>query len=327
MKKKFLSVICLMLAALMLCSCGSTGTELFGSRGTSAYVKTGEYKKIVIDKKSDEYKKYYNALYLSDITAADLFEKVESGAVQNGDYANINFAGKVEGAYFDGGTSDNYDLLIGSGTFISGFEEGLIGVKVGETVDLNLKFPENYGNEQLNGKDVVFTVTVNYRRVAKDIEKAYSDLGYKSAKEYKEKLDDDCKRFFASKNFVDSCTFKETPTKKEFTGLVMMVFYDNYLRQSGKNDLKTYLKGTNQDINTFTSGVVEHMAEGQLDSLDELKSVKNTVLAFYALFEKEGLKVDEDKLGKTTSYERIFEEYMQISKACIDLLYKNASFK
>jgi trigger factor len=80
--------------------------------------------------------------------------------VKDGDTVNIDYVGKKDGEAFDGGTG-NYDLTIGSGTFISGFEEGLIGVKVGETVDLDLTFPEDYSSEELAGQDVVFTVTVN----------------------------------------------------------------------------------------------------------------------------------------------------------------------
>ncbi len=81
--------------------------------------------------------------------------------VQEGDVANIDFEGKKDGVAFDGGTSQGYDLEIGSGSFIPGFEEGLIGVNVGETVDLDLTFPETYGNAELAGQAVVFTVKVN----------------------------------------------------------------------------------------------------------------------------------------------------------------------
>ena len=327
MKKKILSVICLMLAALMLCSCGGTGTELFGSRGTSAYVKTGEYKKIVIDKKSDEYKKYYNALYLSDIAAADLFEKVESGAVQNGDYANINFAGKVEGAYFDGGTSDNYDLLIGSGTFISGFEEGLIGVNVGETVDLNLKFPENYDNEQLNGKDVVFTVTVNYRRVPKKIEEAYKELGYKTLDEYKQKLDNKCKSYFAIKQYIDSCSVLKVPESDQFTALVLMAYYDDYLKESKNIDFAEHAKQKGKTINEYMTDVINHTADNQIDSVPELKIRANTILAYYALFETEKLQLNESELKDKKDYELCYYEYKQIKTSCEELLNKNAKFK
>lgn len=89
-------------------------------------------------------------------------EKEKIGdTVKEGDTVNIDFVGKKDGEAFDGG-SGNTNLTIGSGEFIPGFEEGLIDKKVGETVDLDLTFPEVYeNNPDLAGKDVVFTVTVN----------------------------------------------------------------------------------------------------------------------------------------------------------------------
>lgn len=80
--------------------------------------------------------------------------------VEEGDTVNIDYVGKIDGEEFTGG-SGSYDLLIGSGAFIEGFEDGLIGAKKGETLDLNLKFPDDYPAEDVAGKDVVFTVTVN----------------------------------------------------------------------------------------------------------------------------------------------------------------------
>lgn len=80
--------------------------------------------------------------------------------VEEGDTVNIDYVGKIDGEEFAGG-SGNYDLLIGSGAFIEGFEDGLIGAKKDETLDLNLKFPDDYPAEDVAGKDVVFTVTVN----------------------------------------------------------------------------------------------------------------------------------------------------------------------
>lgn len=82
-------------------------------------------------------------------------------AVQEGDVTDIDFEGKKDGVAFDGGTAKGYKLSIGSGTFIPGFEDGLIGVMPGETVDLDLTFPEDYSNTELAGQKVVFTVTVN----------------------------------------------------------------------------------------------------------------------------------------------------------------------
>jgi trigger factor len=85
----------------------------------------------------------------------------EDAAVADGDTAVIDYVGTLDGEAFDGGTASGYELEIGSDTFIDGFEDGLIGVQKGETVELNLTFPDEYSNEDLAGQAVVFTVTVN----------------------------------------------------------------------------------------------------------------------------------------------------------------------
>lgn len=83
-------------------------------------------------------------------------------AVEDGDLTDIDFVGKRDGVAFEGGSSTGYKLVIGSGSFIPGFEDGLVGVMPGETVDLNLTFPDPYQyNPDLAGQEVVFTVTVN----------------------------------------------------------------------------------------------------------------------------------------------------------------------
>ena len=87
-------------------------------------------------------------------------EEVEGRPAQLGDTVNIDYAGYRDGVAFDGGTGTT-DLELGSGTFIPGFEEGVVGMEVGETKDLNLTFPEDYHSEELAGAEVVFTVTVN----------------------------------------------------------------------------------------------------------------------------------------------------------------------
>lgn len=81
--------------------------------------------------------------------------------VAEGDAVKIDYVGKKDGVAFDGGTAQGYVLNIGSHTFIDGFEDGLIGVMPGETVDLNLTFPEEYPAQELAGAEVVFTVTVH----------------------------------------------------------------------------------------------------------------------------------------------------------------------
>ncbi len=87
--------------------------------------------------------------------------EVTDRAVENGDIVNLDYSGSADGVKFDGGTAQGQELVIGSGSFIPGFEDGMVGMNVGETKDITVKFPENYHAENLAGKDAVFTVTVN----------------------------------------------------------------------------------------------------------------------------------------------------------------------
>ena len=85
----------------------------------------------------------------------------ENATVEDGDIVLLNFCGKKDGVAFEGGTAENYELTIGSHSFIPGFEEGMVGMKLGEEKDLDLTFPEEYHADDLAGAAVVFTVKVN----------------------------------------------------------------------------------------------------------------------------------------------------------------------
>ncbi len=117
-------------------------------------------------------------------------EQITDRPVKTGDTVNIAFVGRVDGKEFEKGSTDSYDLEIGSNAFIEGFESGLIGVNKGETKVLNLTFPEDYGKDELNGKPVEFTVTVNsikttvYPELTDEIVKDISDK--ETVAEYKE---------------------------------------------------------------------------------------------------------------------------------------------
>ena len=86
---------------------------------------------------------------------------VTDRVAQNGDVANIDFVGKVDGEKFEGGEAEGFDLTLGSGQFIPGFEDQVVGMAIGETKDVNVTFPENYQAENLKGKPAVFTVKLN----------------------------------------------------------------------------------------------------------------------------------------------------------------------
>lgn len=91
---------------------------------------------------------------------AELF-KVEEGNVQNGDIILLDFEGFQDGVAFEGGKAENYSLEVGSGTFIAGFEEQLVGMAIGEEKEINVTFPEEYHSPNLAGKDAVFKVKIN----------------------------------------------------------------------------------------------------------------------------------------------------------------------
>ena len=123
----------------------------------SEYVTLGEYKDLTVEvapvEVTDE--------QVMDKIASETKQTLTEGTVESGDTVNIDYVGKIDGEEFDGGSAEGYDLEIGSCTFIDGFEDGIIGMQVGDTKDLELKFPEDYHSTDLAGKDVVFTVTVN----------------------------------------------------------------------------------------------------------------------------------------------------------------------
>ncbi|MBO3064019.1 trigger factor [Staphylococcus shinii] len=125
-------------------------------------VQLGDYKGLEIEKQNVELTE--EELQESiDHQLGHLAEMVvkEDGAIENGDTVNIDFDGYVDGEQFEGGQAEGYDLEIGSGSFIPGFEEQLVGVKTGEEKDVNVTFPEEYHAEELAGKEATFKTKVN----------------------------------------------------------------------------------------------------------------------------------------------------------------------
>lgn len=130
----------------------------------------------------------------------------EEGTVENGNIAVIDFEGFKDGVAFDGGKGENYSLEIGSNTFIPGFEEQVIGMKVNEEKDLNLSFPEDYGVEDLKGAKVVFKVKVNEikEKVTRELdEEFFEDLGMEGVNS-EETLKEEIKNSIKSQKEMDA---------------------------------------------------------------------------------------------------------------------------
>ncbi len=135
-------------------------------------IKFGDFSKIELDKLTAEVpaEEVEKALkYLAE-SRKETVKVEEDRASKEGDTTVIDFVGSIDGVEFQGGKGNNYPLVLGSGSFIPGFESQLVGKKAGEKVDVNVKFPENYHAKDLAGKDAVFTVEIKEIRVAKDIE-------------------------------------------------------------------------------------------------------------------------------------------------------------
>jgi trigger factor len=103
-------------------------------------------------------------------TVKDYADRKKGSKAKDGDQVVIDFVGKVDGEEFEGGKAEDYPLVLGSNSFIPGFEDGLVGVKAEEVKDVEVTFPENYGAENLAGKAAVFTVTVKAVKEPKDAE-------------------------------------------------------------------------------------------------------------------------------------------------------------
>ena len=134
------------------------------TRSTEVYpeVTLGDYKGVEVVKPVAEVTDAQVEAELNQIAEnVASVENVEDRAAQMGDIANINFLGTVDGIAFEGGAAENFDLTLGSGQFIPGFEEQVVGMNVGEDKDVNVTFPEDYNAENLAGKAAVFAVKLN----------------------------------------------------------------------------------------------------------------------------------------------------------------------
>lgn len=187
--------LCAILLAMCTCVTGCNTDK--SVLDPDKYIELGQYKGLDVKKEVHEVTEEELEDELKTLAGAYAkTEEVTEGPVGNGDVANIDYVGKLDGVAFDGGTAQGYNLEIGSGTFIPGFEEGLIGINIGETIDLPLTFPENYGKEELAGQSVIFTVTVNgitrkiLPEVTDDFIKEVSQGEYDSLDAYKVALEE-----------------------------------------------------------------------------------------------------------------------------------------
>ncbi len=140
---------------------GNTKLVFTAAVYTKPEVTLGEYKGIEIEKLSEEATDEDVEAELKKLAEDDFRLESKEGAAENGDTVVIDYEGSVDGVPFDGGKGENYNLVLGSGSFIPGFEDQLVGAKAGEDVTVNVTFPEDYHAKELAGKAAVFACTVH----------------------------------------------------------------------------------------------------------------------------------------------------------------------
>ena len=221
--RKATVLVCAMITAVFMTACGNK--EYLKDIKASDYVTLGNY--IGIEASAEEpvvedgeVEAYYRYRVLPQIPIDEVME----GPVKEGDTVNIDFVGYLDGEAFEGGTGSDYDLKIGSHWFIDGFEDGLIGVNCGETVSLDLTFPDPYSNPDLAGAPVVFKVTVNGR---KDIDAYVQALGIEDCNTEQDYMNylynllydnavqnyNDTIESILTNTIMADCTFEEPPVK------------------------------------------------------------------------------------------------------------------
>lgn len=230
--------------------------------------------------------------------------EVTDRAVESGDTVNIDFVGKIDGVEFEGGEGTDYPLTIGSGVFIEGFEDSVIGHKAGDTYDWEGKFPDDYGNAEYAGKDVVFTITVNSITVSEvpkltdDYVKSVSEKS-KTIDEYNKEIRDqlETENETAYKNELSSRVWQAVVDNTEVTKYpedrvkeLTDEFVESYKSAAEQMDVEYeefLVSQTGMDVETFEKKVDEVVKD----------SIKQNMIA-EAIAAKENIQMDDDAYAK-----------------------------
>ena len=307
----------------------------------------GEYKGIEIEKVTAEVAKEAVEAEMKKLQEKNArLIVVEDRGVQENDMVSMNFKGTVDGVEFPGGTAENYSLVVGSKTFIPGFEDQMIGMNIGEEKDVNVTFPTEYHEESLAGKDAVFKVTVNEIKVkempelddefAKDVSEFETlaelekDMAEKLEKFEKENAENQMKNAVLDK--LIEATEIEIPDAMVENQIDNMIYdFDYQLRYQGLS-LENYLKFTNtkkEDLRTQMRDDALNRVKGSL-IMEAIAKAENLV-ASDEEFEKEvsqmaeNYKMEVEKLKKSLREED--KEYIKETigaKKTMDFLLENS---
>ncbi|RXK18171.1 trigger factor [Macrococcus sp. DPC7161] len=312
-------------------------------------VALGDYKGLEVEAQDTELKEEE----LQAAIDADLARKAElvikeDGEVVEGDVVNLDFDGYVNDEQFEGGKAEGYDLEIGSGQFIPGFEEQLVGTKVGEEKDVNVKFPEEYHAEELAGKDAVFKVKINEIKT-KEVPELNDELvkeldeSVSTVDEYKEKYRKDLAE---QKKLQAENEMKETlinlATENATVEIPEAMINTELDRMMQEFEQRIAQQGLNLELYYQFSGQSEEQLKASMKEDAEKRVKTNLTLAAIAtaenieisdedveaeltkMSEQFGLSVDD--IRQALGNAEVLKDDLRIQKA-IDVLVDNAKTK
>ena len=276
-----------------------TTAELMAGIDVEKCVTLGDYKGVTVEKT------------IQSVTDEDVQNEIDNAlanypvevdqAAKEGDTVNIDYVGKIDGEEFDGGSDQGADLKLGSGKFIDGFEDGLVGARKGETRTLNLTFPEDY-TQDLAGKAVEFTVTVNAVKeplseptdqwVADNIEGYDNIADYKAGirseqEESNEQTAENQVRYAAWTQVIDNCTINEYPETLVEVG-----------KKLYEQQVETYAKYAGMELDAYieSSGLTQEEYQSNMEEYG--KNVAAQALVCQAICDKEGFAIGDDDYQK-----------------------------
>ena len=271
---------------------------------TKPEVKLGDYKNLEVSVEASK-----------EVTDAEVDEKVErernnlaelivkEGAAELGDTVVIDFVGSVDGVEFDGGKGENFSLELGSGQFIPGFEDQLVGAKAGETVEVNVTFPEQYQAEDLAGKDAKFVTTVHEVKakevpalddeLAKDIDEEVETLDELKAK-YRKELES--AKEIAFDDAVEGAALELAVANAEIVELPEEMIHDEVHRAMNEFMGNMQRQGISPEMYFQLTGTTEEDLHKQYEA-DADKRVK-TNLVIEAIAKAEGFEASDEEIEK-----------------------------
>lgn len=288
------------------------------------YVKLGAYKDITVSLTTS-----------SEIADKDVADYIENVLVQNtvtnevdraaavGDELVIDFAGTIDGVAFPGGTAQDRPLTLGAGGFIAGFEEGIVGMRAGETKVVDVTFPEDYGNEELNGKTAQFEITV--KSVGEKVKPQYNEtfvkevLKYDSIEAYEEFVIDT----LTKQREQEIENEKQSAVLSQINENATVLKYpeglaENYAAQQIAT-AKSYAERYGVDYETFVAqGLGMTAAEYEEDVLADAREYVKETMVLFAIAEAENLMPTEEQRAEELQSFLAYYGYEDVAAMCED---------